>query len=299
MPTILERIKKSTVDVCRRTDLTRWQHEPAEPLPCIYGMYHVWCAPGWQTMVTEQMDRLRRTGLLAHTKTLFVSCITGSGSDADELRTILGSGPIEIISLRSDSTAFEFPALDFMYEKSQKEDFLFYYFHTKGISYQCAGDADRLFRGFNRKITAWRHMMEYFLMDQWRAAVNTLAGGYDTYGCYLFPPFKRIMYAGNFWWTRSDYFRTLPPLTATTKDNRFMAEEWLLSGHAKAFSAFDTVADLYDVRIDERQYASGKHSSWQSVRFFCIYTFRKYQKKWFHYSYKHRCQKRFQQLTSR
>ena len=34
-------------------------------------------------------------------------------------------------------------------------------------------------------------------------AVNTLEAGYDTYGSYLFPPFKNRMYAGNFWWAKA------------------------------------------------------------------------------------------------
>lgn len=262
-------------------------------------MYHVWCAPGWESMAREQVGRLRRSGLLARTKKLFVSCIVKENGDEERLLSILGECPAEVVSLKTEGSAFEFPALDYMYEKSQHEDFLFYYFHTKGISYQSVSTTDRLFLDFNAKIVAWRNMMEYFLMDQWQVAVNVLNAGWDTYGCYLFPPFRKTMYAGNFWWARADYFRSLPRLDdGTRRSNRFMAEEWLLSsGKAKAFSAFDTVADLYDVRIDESQYVDGKRSLFQSLRFFVIYTFRKYQKKWLHYSYKHRCQARFQKLS--
>ena len=73
-------------------------------------------------------------------------------------------------------------------------------------------------------------MMEYFIFDRWNVAVNTLLNGYETYGSYLFPPFVNRMYAGNFWWARSDYFATLDRLSDETKrKNRFMAEEWLLT----------------------------------------------------------------------
>lgn len=300
MPTILQRAYQSTLGVCRRHDLTPWDHQP-KTSAAVYGVYHVWCASGWERMVSDQMKRLRESGLLAHTKKLFVSCIVKDSGEAKALRSLLGDGPIEIISVRTDGTAYEFPALEYIHNLSQKEDFLFYYFHTKGISYQSLQSDDHLFLGFRAKIEAWRQMMEYFLMDCWQMAVNVLSDGYDTYGCYLFPPFKNKMYAGNFWWARSDYFRTLPPLDQKTKsENRFMAEEWLLStGKAKAFSAFDTVADLYDVRMDGRQYKRGESSTLQSLRFFLVYTLRKYQKKWLHYSYKHRCQSRFQQLAKR
>ena len=140
--------------------------------------------------------------------------------------------------------------------------------------------------------------MEYFLMNQWKVAVNTLEAGYDTYGSYLFPPFKNKMYAGNFWWAKASYFKTLPALDEDTKlHNRFMAEEWLLSQPGvKAFSAFDTVADLYFVRIPPTIYEVGRHSLFDSLRFCAIYTYRKYQRKWFGYSYKQHCQQKFQQL---
>lgn len=299
MTTLLQRAYKSTLGVCQRRDLSKWNHTP-DPLPEIYGLYHVWCAPGWEQMVTEQLSRLRASGLLGNTKMLFVSCIVKDCRDEERLRGILaGFEPVEIVSMTTNGAAYEFPALDYIYEKSRQGDFLFYYFHTKGISYQSLQTDDAVFRRFRAKIEAWRRMMEYFLMDRWQVAANVLLDCFDTYGCYLFPPFKRTMYAGNFWWARSDYFRTLPRLSdATKRDNRFMAEEWLLStGRARVFSAFDTVADLYDVRIDERQYMVGRRSRLQSLRFFLVYTWRKYQKKWFHYSYKHRCQARFQRLS--
>lgn len=300
MPTLLQRAYKSLFDVCHRYDLSKWAHSPEHDV-AIYGMYHIWCAPGWEEMVSRQMAHLRRSGLLGATEKLYVSCIINGKDDLDKLKGILGSEPVEIISVTGNTGAFEFPALDYMYRKSQSGDFLFYYFHTKGISYQSLNTDDRRFIAFRRKIEAWREMMEYFLMDMWRVAVNVLQDGYDTYGCYLFPPFKNKMYAGNFWWARSEYFRSLPEISEEMKaTNRFLAEEWLLStGRACAFSAFDTVADLYDVRIDAAQYELGRHSWVQSLRFFLIYTFRKYQRKWFHYSYKHRCQRRFQMLSGR
>ena len=298
MPNIFQRAYKSTLAVCQRHDLSPWRHQPKKSTR-IYGMYHIWCAPGWESMVKEQMERLRDSGLLAHTDRLYISCIVKDKEEEGKLRQIVGDGQIEFVSVLNDGAAFEFPALDYMYDKSRGEDFVFYYFHTKGISYHSINTSNTQFMGFRAKIEAWRKMMEHFLMDEWQVATNVLEDGYDTYGCYLFPPFVKSMYAGNFGWARADYFRTLPKLTQEDKRrNRFLAEEWLLSGKmVKAFSAFDTVADLYDVRIDCRQYEDGKHSTWQSLRFFLVYTMRKYQKKWFHYSYKHHCQKLFQKIA--
>ncbi len=297
MTSILYRAYKSTFGVCQRHDLSRWSHFPGT-MPKIYGMYHIWCAPGWDRMVSEQMRHLRASGLWEHTEALFISCIVADKCEEEKLRAVIGNGPVKFISITTNSSVYEFPALEYIYNLSQKEDFLFYYFHTKGISYQSLQTTNATFLHFQTKIESWRHMMEYFLMDQWQVAVNVLNDGYDTYGCYLFPPFKNVMYAGNFWWSHSTYFRTLPKLSnQIKKTDRFMAEEWLLSkAGVKPFSAFDTMADLYDVRIDDRQYRQDKHSVCQSLRFFITYTLRKYQKKWFHYSYKHHCQSLFQHL---
>lgn len=307
MTSILKRIYKSTLGIYERKDLSTWNHTPTTSLP-IYGIYHVFCDANWEAMVREQVERLCDSGLLQASKKLYISCIAKSKEDIKRLKDLLkectqgDNDKIEFVSLTTNPQRYEFPALDYMYEKAQKEDFLFYYFHTKGITYLSLSDSkDKEYLGFVRKIVAWRRMMEYFLMNHWKVAVNTLSAGYDTYGSYLFPPFKNKMYAGNFWWANSTYFRTLPALDENTKQhNRFMAEEWLLSlPHVKPFSAFDTVADLYFVEIPPSLYQEGKHSTWEALKFCIIYTYRKYQRKWFGYSYKKHCQEKFQQLKQK
>lgn len=298
MPNIFQRAYKSTLAVWERKDLSMWDYSPKVSLP-IYGMYHIYCADGWESMVREQFGNLVSAGLLEATTKLYISCIATKEEDIVRLREIFDNDKIEIISISNDPGCFEYPALDYMYEKSKHEDFLFYYFHTKGISYQTFDTKDKLFLAFRRKIVSWRRMMEYFIFDRWNVAVNTLLNGYETYGSYLFPPFVNRMYAGNFWWARSDYFATLDRLSDETKrKNRFMAEEWLLTKVKKPFSAFDTVADLYFVNIPETLYVEGKHSVVDAICFFVVYTFRKYQKKWLKCSYKKKCQKRFQQLKN-
>ena len=270
MTSILKRIYKSTLGIYERKDLSSWSHTP-DCSTLIYGIYHIFCDANWKEMVREQMQHLADSGLLEASNRLYISCIARNNEDIMELVDILRQYAADKIE----------------------------FVQTKGITYQTTlNQEDREFRGFVDKIVAWRRMMEYFLMNQWKVAVNTLKAGYDTYGCYLFPPFKNKMYAGNFWWAKASYFRTLPALDEDTKlHNRFMAEEWLLSlPGVKAFSAFDTVADLYFVRIPPTIYEVGRHSLFDSLRFCAIYTYRKYQRKWFGYSYKQHCQQKFQQL---
>ena len=102
---------------------------------------------------------------------------------ADELRRMIGCDKTELIAVETDPECFEYPALEFMQAKSREEDCLFYYFHTKGVSYYGGDLSDRNFRRLRRNVDAWRRMMEYFLFTEWRVAVNTLQGGYDTTTC--------------------------------------------------------------------------------------------------------------------
>lgn len=302
MPSILQRAYTSLFKVCVRKDLTPWTHPSPKQQP-VYGVYHIFCESHWQTMVHEQLQRWMASGLMQATDMLFISVI---GMHEDDRRLLndelspLPKGKVHIISFSDNPLVYEYPAIDFIYKKSKEEpSALFYYFHTKGISYQTVHSDDKTFKRFYQKIESWRHMMEYFVIDKWQVAINVLNDGYETYGCYLFPPFVNSMYAGNFWWTRADYFSQLDALDSKTKaQNRFKAEEWLLSKSHKPFSAFDTVADLYFVNISPAIYSSEHHSRLASFRFFCIYTFRKYQKKWFGYSYKKHCQEKFQKLKA-
>lgn len=302
MPSFLQRAYTSLFRVCVRKNLTPWMHTSPKQ-QSVYGVYHIYCERNWQTMVHEQIQRWKTSGLMQATDQLFISIISLHKEDMELLEeelSTLPKGKVQIVSYSTNPLAYEYPALDFIYAKSKEEPTaLFYYFHTKGISYQSLRSEDRTFRNFYQKIVSWRHMMEYFVIDKWQVAINVLNDGYETYGCYLFPPFVNSMYAGNFWWTRADYFCQLDALDRQTKnDNRFKAEEWLLSKSRKPFSAFDTVADLYFVNISPAIYSSEHHSRLASFRFFCIYTLRKYQKKWFGYSYKKHCQKMFQRLKA-
>lgn len=139
-----------------------------------------------------------------------------------------------------------------------------------------------------------------FLFYKWKVAVNSLHQ-YDTYGCYRLPPppMAYYLYAGNFWWARSSYLRTLPPFDhSRMAGDRFFAEEWLYRGNPKDFSAFDTMADLYYVNMPERLYANERLPLWEAVKFVAIYNFRKARKQYFGHDYKAEYLKKYQMLRS-
>ena len=285
----------------QRYDLSAFDYAPETGKP-VYGVYHVFCDNGWRELVADQIGNLKASGLYDATMKLYVSCIVKDAAEADELRRMIGTDKVELISVKTDPMKFEYPALEFIRAKSNEEDCFFYYFHTKGISYYGGDRTDRNFLSLRRNIDAWRHMMEYFLFDKWRVAVNVLSSGYDTYGCYRLPPYPKpyYMYAGNFWWVRSDYVRHLPPFSdKRIATDRFIAEEWLYKGGPKDFSAFDSLADLYYVYADRALYASKRLPVFKLLKFVLRFNWVKFCKHVFKYDFKAKRQKRYQVLRTK
>lgn len=297
---ILNKAHDTVMRAMERHDLSQWDVAAKADIP-IYGVYHVYCDKGWRTLVADQIEHLRRSGLLDMTSKLYISCITADPDVPSEIVNMVGADKAELASAESDPACFEYPALSFVRQKSMEEDCLIYYFHTKGITYQAINGADRRFNSFKRNIESWRKMMEFFLFDKWNVAVNALTSGYDVYGCYRLPPPPKAyyLYAGNFWWGRSGYLKTLQAFDLDKlKANRFFAEEWLYTGKPKDFSAFDSMADLYYVNMDEELYAAPKLPVFKWMRFVFLYNFRKMRKQYFHHDYKARYQRIYQKLRS-
>ncbi|MCR5077933.1 MAG: hypothetical protein K6A82_07855 [Prevotella sp.] len=299
MGNILKRVTGSIFHVYERRDLRSWEHTPTTGLP-IYGVYHAMLDTGWEQLVRNQIQNLKDSGLLAATRKFYVSCIAPNEAEVERLKSIIDSEKTEIISCLSDPKQYEYPALKFIKQLSTREDCLVYYFHSKGISYQSLNTDDRQFRSFRRKIDAWREMLEYFVFDKWQVAVNALSEGYDTYSCYRWPPRHYTMYSGSFWWAHSAYIRQLPDFRQEViSSNRFYSEVWLFEREHRQFSAFDTIADLYFVRIPRSIYADGEPKLWDKICFSAVYNIRKMEKHVFKYNYKQHCQQRFQRLKSR
>lgn len=298
---IMNKAHDTLFRVIERHDINQFEHEPDTLLP-VYGVYHVFCDTSWQDMVKTQIDNLKVSGLLERTTRLYISCIVKDKIMATELMNIVDSDKAELISVETDPTKFEYPALSFLHNKACECEGLFFYFHTKGISYQSVGNTDARFNHFKHNIEAWRLMMEHFLFRKWRVAINVLVSGYDTYGCYRLPPPPKsyYLYAGNFWWAKSSYLRRLPKFTLEhLNEGRFYAEEWLYTAQPRDFSAFDTMADLYYVNMEPCFYANKRPPFWKVAGFVLKYNWHKFRKHALHYDYKTEYQRRYQVLRSK
>ena len=293
---IFQRLRETLFRVYNRPSLGRWEHAPHLERP-VYGVYHIMLGHGWQSLAQAQFRSLKSSGLLDASNKLFVSCITTEHGNEQDLKAVLNSQKVEIISSTDNQKRYEYPALEFIKQLCDSEDCFVYYFHSKGISYQAIDSSDRLFRSFCRKIVAWREMLEYFIFNKWHVAVNVLATEYDTYSAYRWPPRNYTMYSGNFWWATAEHIRRLSAFnTSVIESNRFYSEVWLFEKKHRQFSAFDTIADLYFVRLPRSIYAGVRTRLIDAITFVATYNWRKFQKHALNINYKQRCQKRFQQL---
>lgn len=244
----------------------------------IIGVYHILCVNDWTSLVTEQIRFLKESGLLSQTKTLYISAIIQEYNDVEIIKKIVDTNnKIDFIYIGYDMSVYEYPALEFIYNKAQEDDFYVYYFHTKGISYQKEKSIEypsKDFKQLKKNANAWRRMMEYFIFERYNCALKVLQT-YDAYGCYyrdpIVPPFHYKYYSGNFWWSKSEYIKYLPPITTEMKKNRYLAENWLLQNTSKIYSSFNTSAELYAIFLPEILYKRKNIDKTSLMEFFRFY----------------------------
>jgi hypothetical protein len=123
------------------------------------------------------------------------------------------------------------------------------YLHTKGVSY-----ANPYIK---KNIDAWVRYLDLYVIKQWEECIkglerNDAAGG-------LYESSNPKHFSGNFWWTNSDYLKTLPRLNAgnVLKYNR--GEFWILSQTDKVYSVKDNpTTDRYQNYVmDENDFSDG------------------------------------------
>lgn len=112
-------------------------------------------------------------------------------------------------------------------------DFAVLYFHSKGATHK---DHDPL-------RTAWRGCMTRNCVSSWIRCFQDLKSGFDSVGCHWMtgkqtPPGQSI-WAGNYWWAKSDFLRTLPSIMLRDRikvsgiealESRYEAEVWIGNG---------------------------------------------------------------------
>lgn len=205
------------------------------------------------------MSLLESTGLYDIINVLCVSVISQNDNDVKYISTHIGNKG-KIIYFGKDPKAYEFPVLLELKKIADETDCLVFYFHTKGSS-----NSDETLKWYYPRVTSlknlkdcsrlWRKFMEYFVFYHWKTAIAVLCD-YDTYGCYLRKQKPYTFYAGNFWWARSEYIKTLKIFAQKDLEYRYNAETWLLSGNANVYDAFRLNPDIAGIKFPKEIYES-------------------------------------------
>lgn len=200
----------------------------------ILGFYHILMKNHFLEIVSEQMNCIIESGLYDRVEEIQVGAV-GDQKELQELHNLLGAYPKFIINYFGyDILQYEFPTLDLLKKRAEKEDFYTFYIHTKGASFDKSHE--RGYCGGNY----WRGYMNFYTILNWRNALAEIEKGTDVCGVKLRGtadlPSKRLHFSGNFFWTHSAYVQKLPAIEKLNRTNRFEAEFWHGSASPKTHS---------------------------------------------------------------
>jgi hypothetical protein len=219
--------------------------------PRVYGWVHVACMGHGPLIAAEMHGRMEQSGLLDLADRVFVSML-GDGMARGALEDALYSrhgDKYRVVHSGPDLTEYEWPALRHMWDTSFQEDFHGFYVHTKGAS-NCRPD---VIPRIQRNIRNWRYAMSRAVIAGHETCRGLLSSGVDACGPLHYPHFGgegKGIFAGNFWWARSEHIRRLPSahMAALPGGNRMGAETWVCSSPGGLYKdlLWTETADPYD-----------------------------------------------------
>lgn len=193
-------------------------------------VYHLYQAPGWEQLFSEQMGLLCMSGLLeaAHV-TISVNGNCPVPNIADE------------IVYRTDGFS-EKPSLLIVRQRAEQfPESRILYFHSKGISNPTKNQDD------------WRMMMQHFILVKWREAV-ALLDSHDVVGVnWRTCPVPHS--SGNYWWANASFLRKLD-LAFLNDHDRMSQEFWIGSMPGKVANTHETGLVHYNQACPSSSYCS-------------------------------------------
>ncbi len=233
------------------------EKEYIDPDLPIYAFYHIYAANNWKSILTEQITDLKRSGLYHRINKIYVSIICNSEDDYNFAVNKLGE-KAEFIHKTNNSKVYEFPALEYLKNKADREEFYCLYFHTKG-----SGNSNQTLQWYKPAVktlkdlieisSGWRQFMAYWNFYKYKLAISVIQnpqwGG--VYGAnYQMVENGKHFYAGNFWWATSSYIQTCESFDVIDKTWRFNAETWLLERKQKdIYDAYRMTVNLVAVKF--------------------------------------------------
>lgn len=172
-------------------------------------------------LISTQMGALRNSGLSDAAQLVHIG-VNGSSSDAMAV-ACLAPEKAAVVHHGQDATT-EIPTLNVLRAFAKDHPgWAVLYHHSKGVSTPNQADG-------------WRRRMENVCVWGWNECVKALDRGADAAGAHWLTPerfpgvIQTPFFGGTFWFAKSDYINTLPPLPDPTWENRYEAETWIGKG---------------------------------------------------------------------
>jgi len=173
--------------------------------------YHIFADGDYRKPVAEHFAALEESGLLSELDSVRLG-IVGSKENRRKVRREVR----RYVAVEADN-GWEQVTLNKLYDFCQDDNGAVFYAHTKGASSQ------------SELARQWRVSMTHDTVTRWRECITAL-DTVDAAGPYWLKSWEpehkdhKYFFAGNFWWARSDYIRTLSPVSVS---NRYQAEGWI------------------------------------------------------------------------
>lgn len=185
--------------------------------------WHICQMNNWKNVVEDQYATIINSKLINVIDKIFINF---TGTDHKEINFLKDKEPkIEIINFTTKYNDYERPCLHKMLEWSQVNKSNILYIHTKGVS-----------RPKNHNVWLWRKMLEKWLIFEHTECINLLFDN-DVVGVNFLDSglkYQKISnenhcvhFSGNFWWSKTEYIKTLPKIREDISDLSANRQHWL------------------------------------------------------------------------
>lgn len=223
--------------------------------------YHALLSGNFKAVIQDQLTKVFVSGLYRNLSRLELCYSAPNEEDSEWLKNLVRNySKINLFRISIDKSLFPedyreskitFQRLSF---DAKINDAIFGFIHTKAITNT----------GYFKD--TWRNSMDWCNIHGWKSCLERLGEGFDAVGPNLryetwigyYPHFS-----GGYWWTNSDYIRTLDDGYIYDVHNIYLEEFWIGSNHSGRLSSMfecgtklpyemETSIDLY---IKEEDYA--------------------------------------------
>lgn len=184
-------------------------------------VYHIFCVEDYIDIVTNQIERLKKSGLYDWCDKLEVTCInlTNNFTEIEKIFEGLDKANLN----KYTQNAFEYEGINKVWEYSQTHKGRVLYFHSKGVSNKYRKKSTGEISEWKTKgVGLWKEMMEYYLIDNWKDCIPKL----DEYDQCGLTQHSNWLW-GNFWWSNLSWIKSNPK---PAFGDRWYFEAWLNAG---------------------------------------------------------------------